>query len=322
LGGPKTPAFLRQPGRKSENARLFRVARSSASGPLVAALIAVLGSTVACDRLGGASSPLSPTGPPAPGSTIAYTAVGASDAIGIGSSSPCMIWSDCPDGLGYVQVATKTLRSQGFAVSLLNLGIPTAVIGPDFQTLGVQYGREIAGTLIEQEMPFVQQNATVVSVFVGGNDVNTITAALGGGAGAADQQAYIDAKVKAFGADYKVLLDGIRSTAKNARVIVLNLPNMGALPYLAGKPLPQRQAAQLASVAITTTVINPSVDQRTLVIDLMCDARAYEGSYYSADGFHPSDAGYAFIAAELVRAIGSNSYPAPNMSCAQMRLVP
>jgi lysophospholipase L1-like esterase len=233
-----------------------------------------------------------------------------------------MIWSDCPDGLGYVQTAAKTLRAQGFAVNVLNLGIPTAVIGPGFQALGLQYGREIAGNLIEQEMPFVQQNATVVSIFVGGNDVNTITAALGGGAGAADQQAYIDGRVKAFGADYKVLLDGIRSTAKSARLVVLNLPNLGALPYLTGKSPSQRQAAQFASVGITTSVINPSVDQRTLVVDLMCDARSYQASNYSADGFHPSDAGYAFIAAELVRAVGSDSYPRPSASCSQMSLVP
>jgi lysophospholipase L1-like esterase len=233
-----------------------------------------------------------------------------------------MIWSDCPDGLGYVQVATKTLRSQGFVVNVLNLAIPTAVIGPDFQALGLQYGREIAGNLLEQEMPFVQQNATVVSVFVGGNDVNTITAALGAGAGAANQQAYIDSQVKAFGADYKTLLDGIRSTAKNARVIVLNLPNLGALPYLAGKSLSQREAAQRASVGITSSVINPSVDQRTLVVDLMCDARSYQASTYSSDGFHPSDAGYAFIASELVRAVGSDSYPRPSASCSQMSLVP
>ena len=47
--------------------------------------------------------------------------------------------------MGYPQVATRQLKAQGFDVSLQNLGLPTAVIGPDFQALGEQYGRVILG---------------------------------------------------------------------------------------------------------------------------------------------------------------------------------
>ena len=54
-------------------------------------------------------------------------------------------------------------------------------------------------------MPFVQPNATVVTIFAGINEVNTITAALGGGAGGNDTNGYIDAQVRAFGADYATL---------------------------------------------------------------------------------------------------------------------
>src|SRR5262249_43036923 len=148
-------------------------------------------------------SPTAPGGPPGPGSTIVYTAIGASDATGHGASIECLPFQPdgCPNGLGYVQVAIRQLRAQGFTVTPLNLGIPTDVIGRDFQTLGAQYGRQIAGNFIEQEMPFVQTNATLVSIFAGGNEVNTITAALGGGAGASDQAGFIDAQVRAFGVD-------------------------------------------------------------------------------------------------------------------------
>ena len=59
--------------------------------------------------------------------------------------------------MGYVPVTTRQLRAQGFTVTLLNLGIPTAVIGRDFQTLGQQYNRTIAGNFIDQEMPFVRR---------------------------------------------------------------------------------------------------------------------------------------------------------------------
>src|SRR5262245_3050525 len=65
----------------------------------------------ACDRLGGDTSPTQPSGPPTAGSTINYSVVGASDAIGHGSSKPCVLYDDC-DGTGYVWVVARTLRSQ------------------------------------------------------------------------------------------------------------------------------------------------------------------------------------------------------------------
>ena len=75
-------------------------------------------------------------------------------------------------------MAARQLRSQGYTVTVGNLGIPAGVISRTFQDLGTQNGRTIGGNFIEQEMPFVRSNADIVTVFAGGNDVNTITAAL------------------------------------------------------------------------------------------------------------------------------------------------
>jgi len=251
-----------------------------------------------------------------------YDAVGASDADGVGSSVECVPFTTCPNGMGYPQVAARQLMGQGFNVSLTNLGIPTSVIGPDFELLGQQYNRVIVGNLIVNEMPFVRTNATLVTIFAGGNEINTITAALGAGAGASDQAGYVDSQVKAFGADYAMLMNGIRARAGSARIVVLNVPNLAGLPFLTGTSLPQREAAQQAAVGMTTTVVNALVSQSVIVIDLMCDPRSYIPSNYSADGFHPNDAGYAFIAAEVVRAVTSSSYPAPQGSCSFMTLAP
>src|SRR6185436_13559606 len=157
-------------------------------------------------------SPMEPS-PPSAGSSIVYTAVGASDANGVGSSSVCVLFATettCPNGMGYVPVAVRQLKAQGFLLSHLNLGIPTAVIGRDFQTLGNQYKHDTLANFIEQEMPFVQQNATVVTIFAGLNEVNVITAALGGGAGGSDPNGYVDAQVRAFATDYTTLVGGIR----------------------------------------------------------------------------------------------------------------
>jgi len=224
--------------------------------------------------------------------------------------------------MGYVPVSTRQLRAQGFAVTLLNLGIPTSVLGRDFQTLGQQYNRFIAGNFIDQEMNFILPNSTLVTIFAGINEVNVITAALGGGAGGADPNAYMDAQVRAFGTDYATLLGGIQNRAGSPRIIVLNVPNPTGLPYLAGTSLAQRQAAQRIAVAMTKTVVNPLATGNLVVVDLMCDARSYLPSNYFSDGLHPNDSGYAFIASEVVRAVTSASYPAPQASCSGMTLVP
>src|SRR5262245_36860783 len=277
--------------------------------------------TVACNKSSDGSNPTGPT-PLMPGVPVVYTAIGASDAHRVGSSVVCVPFTECPNGMGYVQVAVRTLQSQGFTVALRNLGIPTAVIGRDFQTLGQQYGRTIEGNFIDQEMPFVRTDSTVVTVFAGGNDVNVITAALGGGAGASDPNGYIDAQVRAFGADYTTLIAGIRRLAPSARIVALNVPNMAGLPYLAGASINQRRAAQRAAVGMTTTVVNPLVSQGVVVVDVMCDGRSYQPSNYYSDGLHPNDAGYAFIASEVQRAMTSSAYPAPQGSCGGMTIVP
>jgi lysophospholipase L1-like esterase len=241
--------------------------------------------------------------------------------MGHGSSFPCLGY-DCLEGMGYVPVAARRLRSQGHEVRVTNLGIPGAVISRRFQDLSSRYGNATVANFIDQEVPFVPRNATLVSIFAGPNDVNVITSALGAGAGGSDPVGYIDQQVRAFQDDYAKLLGDLRNQAASARVVVLNVPNLGAMPYLARASLPQRQAAQRAAVRMTTTVVNPLVSQDIRVVDVMCEQRLYAAANLSSDGFHPNDAGYALLADELVRAITSSSYPAPRTSCPQMSVVP
>src|SRR5436190_1516108 len=123
---------------------------------LAAALVVVLGTgTTACDKLGQDNGdPTSPS-PVTPGTPIRYTAVGASDVAGYGSSVPCLIlFGDCPDSKGYVFVAAGRLRSDGFSVTVTNRGIPTATISAAFQQLGIQYGHPVFGNLLDGELPF------------------------------------------------------------------------------------------------------------------------------------------------------------------------
>lgn len=274
-----------------------------------------------CDLLerGGPTTP----DPLQPGE-IKYTAIGASDVNGFGSSAPCFVFlADCENGTGYVFVAARTLRASGSPVTVSSLGIPTAVISNRFQSLGGQFGGGIIlGNLIDVEAPAVPTDTTLVTIFAGGNDVNVITAALGGGAGGSDPTAYLDQQVRNFGDDYATLLNVVRGRAPSALIVALNLPNLGALPFLAGASLAQRQAAQRASVRMTTTVVNPLVALGIRVVDLMCDTRFYLASTYSSDGFHPNDAGYAIMASLVVNAATAPSVAAPAASCPPMTLIP
>jgi len=54
----------------------------------------------------GMKTPSEPSEPPPPPNVVNYTAIGASDAIGFGSSSVCLPFTPCPDGRGYVQLLT------------------------------------------------------------------------------------------------------------------------------------------------------------------------------------------------------------------------
>jgi lysophospholipase L1-like esterase len=275
-------------------------------------LLALIGAA-ACDNN---DSPTQPT-PPANPNEVFYAAIGASDAVGVGSSVPCFPFADCPDGTGYVPLTARRLKADGKIVSLTNLGIPGAVLSNEIQTLGNSLGRGIQGNFIDRELPFVPRNATLVTIFAGGNDANTIGEAVARGQGGADPTAFIASQVTNFGRDYRTLVSGVRERAPNARVIVLNLPNMAGLPYAAPLTLAQKRILQSIAVGLSAQA-NALATQGVLVIDLMCDQRSYVGANYSSDGFHPNDAGYSYLHSLIYPASTTGSAPPPSASCGAM----
>ena len=121
-----------------------------------------------------------------------------------------------------------------------------------------------------------------------------------------------------FGNDYTTLLAGIRTVAPSARIIVLNLPNLAGMPFLARSPLPERQAAQRASARMTTAI---NALPNVTVVDLMCDARMYQPSIYSSDGFHPRRCGVRDHRRRDRQSADAVVVSGPENSCAQMTLV-
>src|SRR5512139_2732852 len=124
------------------------------------------------------NSPTAPSagGLPASGAAISYTAFGASDALGIGGSAPCVLFLACDNGTSYVQQLTRQLRAQSHEVTLTNLGIPAAVLSPTIYELARSRGREVPANFIDHELPVLPPRATLVTIFGGANDVNAVGA--------------------------------------------------------------------------------------------------------------------------------------------------
>jgi lysophospholipase L1-like esterase len=257
-----------------------------------------------------------PTDPVPPPSTVSYTALGASDAIGYGSSSPCVPFANCPDGTGYVQIVARRLRETNADMSFLNLGIPGAVLSRDLQTIGNSVGRGILANFIDGEMPFVARDSTIVSVFADANGVNAVGEKLRVMA-SADRALYAQTQIQNFARDFATFATGISNRAPSAKIIVLNLPNLARLPYASGYTAEEKHWLRELSVGFTTA-INATRSSRLLVVDLMCYAPIYQTSIYSSDGFHPNDTGYRALADLLTTAI-TTAPLAPPTSCSFMQ---
>jgi lysophospholipase L1-like esterase len=285
-------------------------------------VLALLGIVVAgCELLEKTKTPTSPsaTTTPAPDAPIRYTALGASDANGVGASVTCAPLLPCDAGTGYVPTLARQLRT-GRAVTVTNLGIPTAVLSPAIEAIARRYGRDVAGNFIDREMPFVPRDATLVTISGGANDANAVGDAMAHGAAGADLAGYVGAQARAFGSDYDRLVSGVRSRAPGAFLIILNVPNLAAMPYAAGYSLDERRVLQTIATAFSREA-NRQAGTGVAVLDLMCDPVMYSAGSFASDCYHPNDAGYAHIAARLAAVVNGAATQAAS-TCAQMTAVP
>jgi lysophospholipase L1-like esterase len=282
---------------------------------------AVLISCICCLPLAACKQNETPTSPTPSNTVVSYAVVGASDAIGFGSSAPCLPFEDC-NGNGYAPVVKRRFQSDGATVTLTNRGVPGAVLSPAMMTLGRDIGRtDIIANFIDGIAPFIPATATHISVFAGGNDANVIAQNIRAGRGASDIRGFVDQHVAQFGSDLIELIARLRARAPSARIVAFNLPNLAAAPYVSGATALERSILQRIAVGLSDR-INALASQNVVVIDLMCDARIYSSANYSSDGFHPSDAGYAVMADLLYPALRNGTAPSPSASCAQRTLLP
>ena len=283
-------------------------------GPRLSTMVVVAVLAAGCTR--ATDSPTAPS----PGSAVSYSALGASDGIGFGGTVPCVPFTECPNGTGYVQRLTRRLQERGSA-TLLNLSIPAAVLSPAIEEMGRGLGRTVPANFLEREAPFVAPNSTVVTVFAGGNDTNILALSVKAGAGGSDVRGYLDAQIRQWGDDYAALIRRVRERAPSARIVVLNLPNLAGAPYAAGESALNRSILQYVSVGLADRT-NALTSQNVIVVDLLCRSDIYNASNFSSDGFHPSDQGYAVMADMLWPVLLSGSAPTPSSSCPARSLAP
>jgi lysophospholipase L1-like esterase len=286
----------------------------------IAPLAAILLVASGCSQLKSLTSPTTDE----PDQPWFYTAMAASDGIGIGASAPCLPFSPCPDGTGYVQILHRQLAEGGRTVGHRNGSLPGSVLSPAIEDLARDIGRpisDLAGNFLERQAPFVPVDTTHLTIFAGGNDANVIAQAARTGRGGADVNGYVDAQVRQWGTDLEELVRRIRARAPNARIVALNLPNLAGSPYVSGNPVSERSLMQRVAVGLSDRV-NALASQNVRVVDLMCDARLYLPQNYASDGFHPSDGGYHVFAELTLPALRDGTAPAPNTNCPQRRLLP
>jgi len=294
-----------------------------------------------------------------------YTAIAASDGVGVGSSKPCatapvVVGSDteqmpspvdCPGGKSYVPVIAGLLTVNRDSAVLTDLGISSAVVGPTERTLGNTWEPFVfgctpsgltacvPGDFVTDEVPLMPAQVNTVTIFAGGNDANAIFAHVAVACASCTQQqvaAMIAADLTNFGNDYNTLLGEIHLAFPFARIYVANLPNFGLIPRgvcigsdpsnpppfcdPVNDPAQGNPAAQFLLDQITTAldanVINGAIAAAGIpVIDLECDPRSYDPANFSADGFHPNDAGYRTLAGSYAKAIRNFGAPPPAGSC-------
>jgi len=223
--------------------------------------LAILGAIAAAALALGACGQLQQASVPSPRIANAiydYTAIGASDAVGFGSSIPCataaiVVGADtvqmpspasCPGGKGYVPDISRILGTGLNVVNLTDLGISGSVIGPDIRAIGNQFEPVVfggctssgatacvPGDFLSDELPVLPAQINDVTIFAGGNDTDAIfsqAAAIVAGGG--DPTAAIQNDITAFGDDYSVLIGTIHAQFPFARIFVANLPNFGLIP--------------------------------------------------------------------------------------------
>lgn len=204
---------------------------------------------------------------PAASATLRYDALGASDAVGVGASTPG------PDGQpnnGYVYRITTWLTTRYPHWTLENRGVE-GLTAPEIRD------QELSDAVLAQPQ--------IVTVWSGGNDVllSVLTP---------EPTSTLRAR---FEDAFTTILRRLR-TETPAQIVTANLPDLSRVPAAIFLSPVGLQLAHNDCVALNESIGRVAALYGIPVVDLFSDPLSYVPANLSPDGFHPNDQGYLNLA--------------------------
>lgn len=199
--------------------------------------------------------------------TITYVAMGASDAVGVGAT--------IPNEKGYVYLIEDKLAQSVNNVNFHNLGIS---------------GQDAYEINLSQTSEAINYAPDVITLWTGGNDIRT------------------SVSPTEFGMDLENILSAL-STNTSAEIFIGNLPDMSQLPSIQGMNLSSSEMALLVqnNAEYNTIIASKALAYGAILVDLYSANYVSNPANISADGFHPSDAGYQIMADAFLNQVNSSS---------------
>jgi lysophospholipase L1-like esterase len=235
-----------------------------------------------------AGTPGTPATPPPAG---LYVAMGDSITFGVGVKvHPVDVEVYCPNGKSYAVLVAKALRKAGIAGQFMDVGIGGAHVD----------------RLINEEIPYLPANATLITIYIGTNDARP------GAKPNHDAKYFIDL----YERQYEEMLKAVHAKAPKARIVLVNFPNQR---YLNGSDsaykIPEETLPLYDEVSRTLTAFIDAHYPAYGVVDNACNPASYDWSMQSNLSVHPNEQGAAILAAAVVKVLSTNTPPAPPSSC-------
>lgn len=190
-----------------------------------------------------------------------YTALGASDAVGVGAS---------PETNGYVYLIGNWLDNRYTPWELRNRGVSGYT------------ATQIRDTTL---VPALNDRPRIVTLWVGGNDIKN-SVQLG------EATSVLEARYRdAFTTIIRRL-----SLESPAFIVTATIPDLSRVPAALIFTQQQRDMARDGTLAVNAIIRDVASQYQVPVADLYSDPDSYSWSNYSWDGFHPNNTGYAKMA--------------------------
>lgn len=210
---------------------------------------------------------------------IRYDALGASDAVGTGATSP---GANGQPNNGYVYRIDTWLTSRYNHWTLENRGVE-GFTAPEIRD--------------NELTPAIAAQPAVVTVWAGVNDIRVSLETF-------QTTAVLKA---AFQDAYTTIIRRLRQET-SAYIVTANVPDVSRMPFAVLLPASVRQLAHDDSVAVNDVISQVAVTYNVSVVDVYDDPDSYNSGNFYNDGFHPNDAGYLLLAGKFEGVLQANAW--------------